>query len=69
MGRKRVSQHLISARMAADMQTMESIMIREEFDGSLENRVIVVAGITYKGNVDDTRLSWSRDYSTYQDRM
>ena len=52
----------ISARMAADMQTMESIIaIREEFDGSLENRVIVVAGITYKENVDDTRLSHGRE--------
>ena len=52
----------VSARMAADMQTMESIKaIREEFGGSLEDRTIVVAGITYKENVDDTRLSHGRE--------
>jgi len=52
----------IAARMAADLQTQEAVRIlREEFDDSLGDKIIVVAGVTYKEDVDDTRLSHGRE--------
>ena len=52
----------ISARRAADMQTDEAInRISKEFTDGLSGKRIVVAGATYKENIDDIRLSHGRD--------
>ena len=52
----------VTARMAADLQTQEAVRIlREEFGDSLGDKIIVVAGVTYKEGVDDTRLSHGRE--------
>ena len=51
----------LSARLAADLQT-ESAFNRVSiyFDNDLKGKLIVIGGITYKENIDDTRLSHGR---------
>jgi len=51
----------ITARRAADIQIKEAFnRIRQEL-GGVESKVIVIGGITYKEDVDDTRLSHGRE--------
>jgi len=48
------------ARKAADMQTTDAFKRILNYFGNLEGKIIVIAGITYKDNVDDSRLSHGR---------
>jgi UDP-N-acetyl-D-mannosaminuronic acid dehydrogenase len=51
-----------TARRAADFQTTYAFnRIIEYFEGSIEGKRIVIGGITYKENIDDTRLSHGRE--------
>jgi len=52
----------LTARMAADKQIEFAYdKIIQQFNGKIENKIIVIGGITYKENVDDTRLSHGRE--------
>lgn len=49
------------ARRAADMQTTDAFYRISNYFGNLEGKIIVIGGITYKENVDDSRLSHGRE--------
>tara|TARA_X000001036_G_scaffold402800_1_gene408880 strand:- start:6246 stop:7514 length:1269 start_codon:yes stop_codon:yes gene_type:complete len=49
------------ARRAADMQTIDAFNRITNYLGNLEKKIIVIGGITYKENVDDSRLSHGRE--------
>jgi nucleotide sugar dehydrogenase len=49
------------ARRAADMQTLDAFRRISNYYGNLRGKKIVIGGITYKENVDDSRLSHGRE--------
>ena len=51
----------ITARRAADWQTSKCVDVVSSELGVIDDPVVVVAGITYKENVDDERLSHGRE--------
>ena len=55
----------ISARRAADMQIEEAVTrISQELPGGLSGKRVVIAGATYKENIDDIRLSHGREIAS-----
>ncbi len=55
----------VGARRAADMQIGEAVSrISQEFPGGLSGRRVVIAGATYKENIDDIRLSHGREIAS-----
>lgn len=55
----------VGARRAADMQIEEAVTrISQELNGGLSGKRVVIAGATYKENIDDIRLSHGREIAS-----